>query len=106
MAETSTALRRILEKIRDDAQQALSVLGDSEEKRSLSWKCSDCNHIKHFTRPVPAEVAAPCPKCGSESFQTGLGLLAVTFYNYPACLLTMATICCGVAFSAEFCCLT
>src|SRR5437773_1589080 len=69
MAEPSTSLRRILEKIRDDAQQALNVLGDSEDRRSLAWKCSGCKHVKHFTRPVPAEVAAPCPKCGGESFQ-------------------------------------
>jgi len=70
MAETSNSIRHILEKIRDDAQQALTVLGDSGESRSLAWKCSGCGHIKHFTRAVPAEVAAPCPKCGSESFQT------------------------------------
>jgi len=54
MAETPTALRRILEKIRDDAEQALRVLGDSEEPRSIAWKCSGCGHVKHFTRPVPA----------------------------------------------------
>jgi hypothetical protein len=41
MAETKT-LRRILERIRDDAQQALSVLGDSEEQRALAWRCSGC----------------------------------------------------------------
>ena len=69
MADTSTSLRRILERIRDDAQQALTVLVDSEEPRSIAWKCSGCGHGKHFTRPVPAEVAAPCPKCGGESFQ-------------------------------------
>jgi hypothetical protein len=34
MAATKT-LRRILERIRDDAQQALSVLGESEERRSF-----------------------------------------------------------------------
>jgi len=69
MVEPSTSLRHILEKIRDDAQQALNFLGDSEGRRSLAWKCSGCRHVKHFTRPVPAEVAAPSPKCGSESFQ-------------------------------------
>lgn len=68
MAETSNSVRRILERIRDDAQQALTVLGDSEEQRSLAWKCDGCGHVKHFTRPVPAEVAARCPKCGGESF--------------------------------------
>jgi len=68
MAETKT-LRRILERIRDDAQQALSVLGEPEEPRSLAWKCKGCGHVKHFTRPVSAEVTPPCPKCGSESFQ-------------------------------------
>ena len=63
MAETSNTLRQILERIRDDTQQALKLLGDSEESRSLRWKCDTCGHVKYFTRPVPAEVAPPCPKC-------------------------------------------
>jgi len=69
MAETSASLRRILERIRDDTQKALTLLGDAAELRSLGWKCQACGHVKHFTRPVPSEVAQPCPKCGGQAFQ-------------------------------------
>ena len=70
MAETPPSLRRVLEQIRDDAQKALTLLGSKEEVRSLAWKCNSCGHVKHFTRPVAAEVARPCPKCRAESFGT------------------------------------
>jgi hypothetical protein len=69
MAETSDHLRSVLERIRDDSQQALKLLGDAAEHRSLGWKCSACGHVKHFTRPVPHEVAQPCPKCKGKSFE-------------------------------------
>jgi hypothetical protein len=69
MAESSNTLRQILERIRDDTQQALKLLGDSEKSRSLRWRCSACGNVKYFTRPVPAEVAQPCPKCRGDSFQ-------------------------------------
>jgi|ERR1700730_6253668 len=68
MAENRSRLRAILERIRDDAQQALTLLEDSDRQRSLRWQCAKCGHVKHFTRPVPAEVAQPCPKCGGGSF--------------------------------------
>src|SRR5260370_28455658 len=70
MAETSNSPRHILERIRDDAEQALNFLGESRESRSLAWECSGCGYVKHFTRPAPAEVAAPCPKCAGGSFRT------------------------------------
>jgi hypothetical protein len=69
MAETPKLLRTILERIRDDAQRALTLLGDRDERRSLGWKCTACGQVKHFTRPVPAEVAPPCPKCKGASFE-------------------------------------
>ncbi len=69
MAERSEALRQIVEKIRDDAEQALKLLDHSEEERSLAWKCQRCGHIKHFTQPVLADVAAPCPKCKRDAFE-------------------------------------
>ena len=59
--ETLTAA---LKTIRDRADAALQeIVQSAGEQRALSWKCSGCGHVKHFTRPVPAEVAAPCPKC-------------------------------------------
>jgi len=52
MAETSDQIRNVLERIRHDAQKALSVLADSSEQRSLAWRCAgaggafclDCFH--------------------------------------------------------------
>jgi Zn finger protein HypA/HybF involved in hydrogenase expression len=69
MAEISEAFRQALETIRHQAEHALKLLDGSQEKRSLAWKCQRCGHIKHFTRPVSADVAAPCPKCRSELFE-------------------------------------
>jgi rubrerythrin len=69
MAESLTPLRAILETIRDNAQRALTLIGQTEEQRSLAWKCMECGHVKRFTRPVPAEVAPPCPKCNANSFE-------------------------------------
>jgi hypothetical protein len=69
MAETSNRLKTVLERIRDHASEALSLLGDSSDQRSLGWKCTGCGQVKHFTRPVPAEVAPPCPKCEGASFE-------------------------------------
>lgn len=68
MAETQKRLRTILETIRENTQHALTLLGDAEDERSLRWQCTQCGHVKHFTRPVPGDVARPCPKCGGQSF--------------------------------------
>jgi rubrerythrin len=51
-------------KIRTNANQKKT----ESEQKSLAWKCVACGHTKHFSRPAPAEVAAPCPKCGGEKF--------------------------------------
>ena len=69
MAKTADDLKDLLEKIRDDAQRALTLLPSDAELRSLGWKCTACGHVKHFTRPVPSDVAQPCPKCKGDSFQ-------------------------------------
>ena len=69
MAQTADHLKDLLEKIRDDAERALALIANRTESRSLSWKCTGCGHTKHFTRPVPSEVAQPCPKCKGNSFQ-------------------------------------
>ena len=58
MAEARNRFRTILETIRNNAQQALTLLKDPGE-RSLLRQCTKCGHVKHFTRPVPAEVTLP-----------------------------------------------
>jgi hypothetical protein len=68
MTETADQIRNVLERIRDDAQKALKLLGSSPDQRSLAWRCAGCGHTKHFTKAVPAEVASPYPKCGGEMF--------------------------------------
>jgi hypothetical protein len=69
VAVSLTSLREVLQTIRDNAQRALTLIGPTEEQRSLGWKCTECGHAKHFTRAVPPEVAPPCPKCGGNSFE-------------------------------------
>jgi len=69
MAESADQIRNVLERIRDDAQKALMLLGGSADQRALAWKCAGCGYIKHFTKAVPAEVAASCPKCGGKLFR-------------------------------------
>ena len=62
-------LKAILEAIREQADHALKQLQNAEEQRSMRWKCKDCQYVKHFTRPMPLEVAGKCPRCKSLSFQ-------------------------------------
>ncbi len=62
------ALIAALKSIRDQADSVLKKVEQRAEQRSLSWKCATCGHIKHFTRPAVAKVAAPCPKCGRATF--------------------------------------
>jgi hypothetical protein len=57
-----------LRSIRDQADSVLKKIAQPKQERSLAWKCTGCGHVKHFTRPVPAELAAPCPKCGGGAF--------------------------------------
>jgi len=69
MAETTDRVRQILERIREDTEQALSSLRDSAgEERALAWKCEGCGYIKHFTRSVSIEVLGRCPRCKSDEF--------------------------------------
>ena len=51
MGETSLKpLKAILEAIREQADFALKQIQQSEEGRSMRWKCKDCRYVKHFTR--------------------------------------------------------
>ncbi len=68
MAETSTHLKTILERIREQTEQALSLLTNVGDERALAWKCTGCGHVKHFTKPVSLDVVARCPRCKSEQF--------------------------------------
>jgi Zn finger protein HypA/HybF involved in hydrogenase expression len=69
MDSTQQAMIAVLKSIRDQADSILKKMERADEQKSLSWKCADCGHAKHFTRPVSAEVAAPCPKCGGTRFE-------------------------------------
>jgi hypothetical protein len=55
--------------IRDQADSVLRRIEQPSGERSLAWKCTGCGHIKHFTRPVPSDVASPCPKCKNAVFE-------------------------------------
>jgi len=64
------ALIAAVTSIRDQADSVLRKIEQPRRERSLAWKCTGCGHVKHFTRPALAEVAAPCPKCGGAAFDT------------------------------------
>jgi predicted Zn-ribbon and HTH transcriptional regulator len=68
MAETTDRLKTILERIRSETDQALSILRESSSERALGWKCAGCGYIKHFTKPVSFEAVARCPRCKSDQF--------------------------------------
>jgi len=55
-------LKTDLEVIRDRAMNALNQIEQSQEQRSMRWKCKKCRYIKHFTRPVTLETAGRCPR--------------------------------------------
>ena len=57
-----------LESVRLEVDSLLRRLQSLQEFRCMRWRCTDCGYIKHFTRPMPAEVAPPCPKCGGKKF--------------------------------------
>lgn len=49
MAEASTkTLKVALEAIRERADSALKQIQESEEQRSMRWKCKDCEYVKHL----------------------------------------------------------
>ena len=64
------AMILVLKSIRNQADYVLKKIegAGADEHRSLAWQCVACGHTKHFTRPVLAEVAASCPKCGGQTF--------------------------------------
>jgi predicted Zn-ribbon and HTH transcriptional regulator len=61
-------LKADLETIRDTAMKALNQIEQSQEHRSMRWKCKECQYIKHFTKPVTLETAGRCPRCKSTEF--------------------------------------
>jgi hypothetical protein len=66
--EALRPIREALERVRERVDYAISRLKSFEEIRSLRWRCTQCGRVKRFTRPMPAEVAPPCPKCRGDSF--------------------------------------
>ncbi|MGI8956845.1 MAG: hypothetical protein ACR2II_08020 [Chthoniobacterales bacterium] len=62
-------IREALEQIHGRLGAIIARLPQSEEARYLRWRCKGCGHLKHFTRPMPAQVAPPCPKCKGVAFE-------------------------------------
>lgn len=67
--ETLRPLREALEQVHARLGGIIARLGPPPEARHLRWRCTGCGHLKHFTRPMPAHVAPPCPKCRGATFQ-------------------------------------
>jgi hypothetical protein len=69
MDPTLKPLKTAFEAIRDTAIKALSQIEQSQEERSMRWKCKECEYIKHFTKPVLLETTGRCPRCKSTEFR-------------------------------------
>jgi rubrerythrin len=67
--EALKPIRELLEKVRERVDYAIARLKSFEELRCLRWRCLRCGYIKRFTKPMPAEVAPPCPKCRAAQFE-------------------------------------
>jgi len=63
------AMMAALRSIRNQADSVLKNIEESNEQRSMRWKCKECRYTKHFTRPVPVEAAGKCPRCKSTEFR-------------------------------------
>jgi hypothetical protein len=67
MDPTLRPLKAAFEAIRDTAMTALSQIEQSQEERSMQWKCKECEYIKHFTKScsfgshcqMPPDAKAP-----------------------------------------------
>ena len=67
-AEALKPLLQTLEEVHERLGSTIKQLKSYDEFRCMRWRCTDCGYIKHFTRPMPAEVAPPCPKCSGKNF--------------------------------------
>ena len=67
--EALKPIREVLEKARERMDYAIARLKSFEELRCLRWRCLRCGYIKRFTKPMPVEVAPPCPKCRAAEFE-------------------------------------
>ena len=68
-SEALRSLREALEQVHDRLGLIIARLSAREEPRYMRWRCTSCGHLRHFTRPMPADVAPPCPKCKGANFQ-------------------------------------
>ena len=62
-------LKAALEAIRNTALNALNEIEQSQEQRSMRWKCKECEYIKHFTKAVSLEATGRCPRCKCTEFR-------------------------------------
>jgi rubrerythrin len=70
--EALRPIRELLEKVRERVDYAIARLKSFEELRCLRWRCVQCGYTKRFTKPMPAEVAPPCPRCRSTEFEAAV----------------------------------
>lgn len=68
-AEALKPLLKNLQEVHEKLGHTIKRLQSCDEFRCMRWRCTECGYIKHFTRPMPAEVAPPCPKCDGKKFE-------------------------------------
>lgn len=61
-------LNSLIERIHDARGRALRETDQAAEPRSARWKCQNCGHRLHFTKPGRAVACNHCKVCGSASW--------------------------------------
>jgi rubrerythrin len=73
MPENQEKELRAIQGLLEQARERIDHILLPTEALRMRWRCAGCGYIKHFTRPMPAHVAPPCPKCGGEVFEAANG---------------------------------
>ena len=61
--------RETLESIKYTVEAAIQLIDDFKQTRSWRWKCEDCGHVIHYTKPMTADALPKgCDQCWGKLF--------------------------------------
>jgi rubredoxin len=69
MPENQEKELRAIRGLLEQAQERIGHMLVPAEALHMRWRCTACGYIKHFTRPMPARVAPPCPNATLRRFR-------------------------------------
>jgi hypothetical protein len=61
-------LKSLIERIHEATGRALREIDQVAEPRSARWRCQNCGHRLHFTKPCRVVACNHCKVCGDASW--------------------------------------